>query len=215
MLSRSAPGHRPLIALLGAGLAAVLAFDALAPGSQQVYLDTVETTSGWPAWTHTAWELASEGGLIVLALLLAVAAWRTRRSTPILLALLVGAGVVGAYAASEALKLLAEQPRPCDRYAVEVIASCPPAGDWSLPSNHATIAAALAAGVVALAPRLGWIAVPIGALVAASRVALGVHYPHDVLSGAALGGTAVALIALVSPLVLRAAGRLGSLTLAR
>ncbi|HEX2507845.1 MAG TPA: phosphatase PAP2 family protein, partial [Miltoncostaeaceae bacterium] len=60
-------------------------------------------------------------------------------------------------------------------------------GDASMPSGHAATAAA-AAGVVALLhPRLR---APLAALVAAialSRVYLGVHYPSDVIVGAALG----------------------------
>jgi undecaprenyl-diphosphatase len=37
-------------------------------------------------------------------------------------------------------------------------------------------------------PELGWVLVPFAALVAASRVVLGLHYPSDVLAGAVIGG---------------------------
>jgi undecaprenyl-diphosphatase len=110
---------------------------------------------------------------------------------------------VAVYGASETLKVLEEQSRPCQALAVEVIAACPPARDWSLPSNHATIAGALAAAVVALWPRGAVAAVPLALLVAASRVALGVHYPHDALTGLALGGAGVALVAWTAPARLR------------
>jgi undecaprenyl-diphosphatase len=65
----------------------------------------------------------------------------------------------------------------------------------SFPSGHAASAAAFATGVALEVPAL---AVPIGglaALVAASRVVTRVHYPSDVLAGAALG-TAAGLVTL-------------------
>ena len=57
----------------------------------------------------------------------------------------------------------------------------------SFPSGHAAAAAAFAT-VVAL--ELPWTAIPLAPLaaaVAASRVVIGVHYPSDVVAGAALG----------------------------
>jgi undecaprenyl-diphosphatase len=36
-------------------------------------------------------------------------------------------------------------------------------------------------------PELGWVLVPLAALIAGSRVVLGLHYPSDVLAGAAVG----------------------------
>jgi undecaprenyl-diphosphatase len=47
----------------------------------------------------------------------------------------------------------------------------------------------MAFSIVAIAfyPMLAWLLVPFTLLVAASRVVLGLHYPSDVLAGAALG----------------------------
>ena len=36
-------------------------------------------------------------------------------------------------------------------------------------------------------PELGWVLLPLTGLIAGSRVVLGLHYPSDVLAGAAIG----------------------------
>jgi undecaprenyl-diphosphatase len=57
----------------------------------------------------------------------------------------------------------------------------------SFPSGH-TLHAVMGAVVVAVqVPLLGPVFIVIAALIATSRVVLGVHYPSDVLAGGALG----------------------------
>lgn len=63
----------------------------------------------------------------------------------------------------------------------------------SFPSGHAMTAFATAVVIGALHPRLRWPVLAAAALVALSRVYLGVHFALDVLAGAALG-TAIALL---------------------
>lgn len=164
--------------------------------SRETSIEVVETVNGWPEWTHTAIELISEGGLILLALAVAVAALARRTAGPLATGAAGVAAATAAYAASALLKVAETQPRPCRAIPeLEQIAACPPAGDWSLPSNHAVLAAALAVAVGFLAPRLAVAASVLAVLIAASRVALGVHYPHDVVTGLTLGaGVAVVLV---------------------
>ncbi|MEV6006504.1 phosphatase PAP2 family protein [Streptomyces sp. NPDC051976] len=70
----------------------------------------------------------------------------------------------------------------------------------SFPSGHAASAAAFAAGLAIESPRWGAVVAPVAAGVAFSRIYTGVHYPSDVLAGAALGlGAALAVRALVPP----------------
>jgi undecaprenyl-diphosphatase len=48
--------------------------------------------------------------------------------------------------------------------------------------------------IVAYYPELSWLVLPFTALVAMSRVVLGLHYPSDVMAGASIGAS----IALLS-----------------
>ena len=63
----------------------------------------------------------------------------------------------------------------------------------AMPSGHASTAFAAAVSVGLVHPRLRWPLVVLAGLIALSRVWLGVHYPTDVIAGAALGA-AIALV---------------------
>ncbi|QWF80204.1 phosphatase PAP2 family protein [Amycolatopsis sp. CA-230715] len=92
-------------------------------------------------------------------------------------------GVVGAHAASIAVKRVVRRPRPDDP-SVEVLVGTP--SKLSFPSSHATSTTAAAVLYSGLTGRnLVPVLVP---PMLASRLVLGVHYPTDVLAGAALGG---------------------------
>ena len=71
----------------------------------------------------------------------------------------------------------------------------------SFPSGHAATSFACALVLARLAPRLTIPLFVLAALIAFSRVYVGVHYPFDVLAGAALGlGIAIALPRLLEAL---------------
>jgi len=64
------------------------------------------------------------------------------------------------------------------------------AADPGFPSDHATAAFAIATAVVLRKRRAGLVALAAAAVLSIGRVAIGVHYPSDVLAGAAIGGAA-------------------------
>ena len=84
------------------------------------------------------------------------------------------------------LKAKTLRPRP---FTVEnaVSAGADPLDPFSFPSGHTLHAVAFSIVAIAYYPALAWLLVPFTLLVAASRVVLGLHYPSDVLAGAALG----------------------------
>lgn len=59
--------------------------------------------------------------------------------------------------------------------------------DPSFPSDHATAAFAIAVSIFLRNRRIGAVAIAMATILAVARVAVGVHYPGDVLGGAALG----------------------------
>jgi membrane-associated phospholipid phosphatase len=112
----------------------------------------------------------------------------------------VGAVILISESISGALKEWIERDRPAVADPdPETLVELP--STFSFPSGHATVSFACATTLALAVPRL---AVPLYALAAAiswSRVYVGVHYPLDVLAGAALGvGIAIALRMLAGAL---------------
>lgn len=73
------------------------------------------------------------------------------------------------------------------------------AADPGFPSDHATAAFAIAVAILLRKRSWGYVALVAAAVLSVGRVALGVHYPSDVLAGAALG-SAAALVLWAPPL---------------
>jgi len=72
---------------------------------------------------------------------------------------------------------------------------------FSFPSGHATVSFACATTLALAVPRLTWPLFALATLISFSRVYVGVHYPFDVLAGAALGvAIAIALRTLAAVL---------------
>src|SRR5699024_6397330 len=161
------------------------------------YQATVSWSQGLPPWVQTVFEGLSDYGVYVLAALFLLAALGARRRglTHLARGVAAGVGVVGSYLASELFKALVTEQRPCRHFSVDTIATCPAPPDWAWPSNHTTVAVAIAVAILAMSVRLGLVALPLAGLIGLSRVVLGVHYFHDVASGVILGTAMVIIFA--------------------
>lgn len=184
------------------GIACALAFVAVAAivnGQGTVFLDApvISVVRGLPvpveAWRAITqaggWLLVPVGAALVLSL---VAAGRAR------MALVVAVALIAAALFTDLAKDWVARPRPPDPLA--------DAGGYSFPSGH-TLNSTVTYGIAALlvwrsslppAARVGGAAalVALVALVGLSRIALGVHYPSDVVAGWLAGTVIVSLVAL-------------------
>ncbi len=95
------------------------------------------------------------------------------------------------------LKRRTLRPQP---YAVHPDVTCiaSPLDQFSFPSGHTLHAVAFSLVALAYFPFIAPVVIPFTLACAASRVVLGLHYPSDVLAGAALGA---AIAGLSLPLV--------------
>jgi undecaprenyl-diphosphatase len=94
-------------------------------------------------------------------------------------------GVLGV-AIYGSLKRLFVRERPFIRHA-GISRAAAPLDRYSFPSGHTLHAVSFAWQASMHFPELGFLLVPLAALIAASRVVLGLHYPTDVIAGAVIG----------------------------
>jgi len=122
-------------------------------------------------------------GVIIVAAALVMALGRRRDRVGLLILVAV---VATSDLASNALKHLYMRTRPCNAMeGVRLLVGC--SGSYSFPSGHATNIFAAMVFLSARYKRFSPLFMLIAALVAYSRVYVGVHYPLDVAAGALLG----------------------------
>jgi len=106
--------------------------------------------------------------------------------------------------ANQAISHTWERPRPFTAHVDGTHLLAPPSPDPSFPSDHAAAAFAIAFAVLAFSRRAGVGFLAAAALIGLSRIALGLHYPTDVLAGAVVGWASTLLVTTIGrPWVIR------------
>ena len=155
-------------------------------------------------WLHAVAAGWATYGVVLFALLLVGAWWAARRNGPRAVAGVVcaGAATLIAVGINQPIVAAVAEPRP---YAVhpDALVLVARSSDPAFPSDHATMAGAVAVGLLFAAWRWrvlrGWAvaAVIAAALMAAARVYVGAHYPGDVAAGLVVGAVVAAVLWLL------------------
>ncbi|WP_328421533.1 phosphatase PAP2 family protein [Micromonospora sp. NBC_00389] len=149
-------------------------------------------------WAHAPLADYAKYGVVLFAALLLAGWWTARqRGTGMLAAVWAPVGMLLAVAVNQPIVAAVQEPRPYTSLP-GILVLADRSADPSFPSDHATMAGAVAAGLLLVSWRLGLLAVAAAAVMGFARVYIGAHYPSDVLTGFALGAVVTLLGYLIA-----------------
>jgi undecaprenyl-diphosphatase len=131
--------------------------------------------------------------LLALGLIWFLPATDAKREQRQRLVLITAIGAASALLINQILILIWNRPRPFAVQAANLLLR--PSHDPSFPSDHATLAFAVAVGLFLVSKRVGVPALVLAALIGLARVYAGEHYVSDVVGGALIGTLATVAVA--------------------
>ena len=141
-------------------------------------------------------------GIALFAILWLLLAWKGGRKGRIVALLLIPLITFSDQFSSSFIKQLVARPRPChDINGYPVIANIhmlvPCGSGYSFPSSHAVNNFAVAAFLSYYYRKWTWAAFTFACVIGYSRIAVGVHYPSDVVGGALIGFACAVVIIML------------------
>ena len=163
---------------------------------RNLYEDINGYVAGHSTHAHLAEFLAVDAIylLVVVLALLAVSPprWTGAQGRPAFLS--AGLSAALALGLAQVVSHLIARPRPFVAQPNHSQVLVDSARDFTFPSDHATAGFAIGTAITLRMPRVGAPLLVLVTCICVSRVAVGVHYPGDVLAGAALGAACAGLI---------------------
>jgi undecaprenyl-diphosphatase len=142
------------------------------------------------SWAHSVVTAYAKYGIGLFAVLLLAGWWRARLSRdPERAIAFLGWACIGAavaFVVAQGIGTLVDRSRPYQTIH-DAVVLVPRTSDFSFPSDHATVAGALSAGLWLANRRVGQLAAIAAIALAFARVYVGAHFPGDVVAGLALG----------------------------
>jgi membrane-associated phospholipid phosphatase len=170
------------------------------------------------SWANGTMKFSAQTGIVVFAVVLVIAYLQARLADDqqtMAAVIWAGLAALAALGIGQLIGQAVDRARPY-RALSNVHLLIDKTTDFSFPSDHATVAGAVAAGLLLANCRLGVIASVAALAMAFARVYVGTHYPGDVVGGLILGAVvAVAGSYLVTPLLRRLTDRLTASPLRR
>ncbi|MCW3842535.1 phosphatase PAP2 family protein [Micromonospora yasonensis] len=149
-------------------------------------------------WLHDPMAGYAKYGVVLFAVLLLAGWWTARlRGAGLPAAIWAPIGMLLAVAVNQPIVSAVHEARPYTTLP-DILVLADRSTDPSFPSDHATMAGAVVAGLLLVSWRLGLLAVAAAAVMGFARVYIAAHYPFDVLAGFALGAAVTLLGYLVA-----------------